>query len=51
VGEVMIKEEYKYLLLSKIVSEKANKHRVATQIGCTVRNINYLFSPRSNKDK
>jgi hypothetical protein len=38
----MIKEEYKYLLLSKIVNEKANKHRAAIQTRCTVRKINQL---------
>lgn len=43
-------ENYRYLLISKVVNEKANKKRVAVHLNCSNRHINRLikqFNPNN----
>jgi transposase len=39
----MTKEQYRYLLISKVVNEKANKNRVAVHLGRSTRQVNRLI--------
>lgn len=49
--ELKVKEEFKYLIIKKVVETNGNKKRAAIKLNCTVRSIDRMISGYKNKGK
>ena len=49
--ELRMKEEFKYLVIKKLVETNGNKKRAAIKLGCTVRHIDRLIAGYKEKGK
>jgi transposase len=49
--DLNMKEDYKYLIIKKLVENNGNKKAAALRIGCTVRHVNRLIKGYRSKGK